>query len=133
MKKSFFGPKYYADGIRINLNKAGEILFADAAAYQSFVAAKNNELLATVSGIPGGFLVGYEIGRVLNDEKLNTERLIIGGGLLLLSTIFQIKSLQQYKDAVLKFNPKVGFQEKDRKMQINLGLVRQDRFGLTNW
>jgi hypothetical protein len=67
-----------------------------------FRKARFNNVVATVFAFPGGFIVGYPLGLSLSGQKLNTDLLMIGGGLILVSVPFNIwrnKNMRRGVDA----------------------------------
>jgi hypothetical protein len=67
-----------------------------------FRKARFNNVVATLFAFPGGFIVGYPLGLSLSGQKLNTDLLMIGGGLILVSVPFNIwrnKNMRRGVDA----------------------------------
>ena len=67
-----------------------------------FRKARFNNVVATIFAFPGGFIVGYPLGLSLSGQKLNTDLLMIGGGLILVSVPFNIwrnKNMRRGVDA----------------------------------
>ena len=55
-----------------------------------FRKARFNNVVATLFAFPGGFILGYPLGLSLSGQKLNTDLLMIGGSLILVSVPFNI-------------------------------------------
>jgi hypothetical protein len=67
-----------------------------------FRKARFNNVVATLFAFPGGFIVGYPLGLSLSGQKLNTDLLMIGGGLILVSVPFNVirnKNMRRGVDA----------------------------------
>lgn len=67
-----------------------------------FKKARFNNVVATIFALPGGFIVGYPVGMSLSGQKLNTDLLMIGGGLILVSVPFNVwrnKNMRRGVDA----------------------------------
>ena len=71
---------------RYLINSSAEI--PDAKRF--FRKARFNNVVATLFAFPGGFILGYPLGLSLSGQKLNTDLLMIGGGLILVSVPFNI-------------------------------------------
>jgi hypothetical protein len=55
-----------------------------------FKKARLNNVVSTIFAFPGGFMVGYPLGLSLSGQKLNTDLLMIGGGLIWVSVPFNV-------------------------------------------
>ncbi len=71
---------------RYLINSSAEI--PDAKRF--FRKARFNNVVATLFAFPGGFILGYPLGLSLSGQKLNTDLLMIGGSLILVSVPFNI-------------------------------------------
>jgi hypothetical protein len=69
-----------------------------------FRKARFNNVVATLFAFPGGFIVGYPLGLSLSGQKLNTDLLMIGGGLILVSVPFNILRNKNMRRGVDEYN-----------------------------
>jgi hypothetical protein len=69
-----------------------------------FRKARFNNVVATLFAFPGGFIVGYPLGLSLSGQKLNTDLLMIGGGLILVSVPFNILRNKNMRRGVDAYN-----------------------------
>jgi hypothetical protein len=127
-KKGFWNSSYYLNDKKISSAQAGSLLANNADAYKAFSTAKTNLNLANLTSFSGGFLVGYELGSYISGANINTNRALFGGGLTLLSFIFQTTSTTKFQEAALKYNQSVGYKG-DKYPSISLGLVHNEKVG----
>jgi len=69
-----------------------------------FKKARLNNVVSTIFAFPGGFMVGYPLGLSLSGQKLNTDLLIIGGGLILVSVPFNVWRNKNMRKGVDSYN-----------------------------
>ncbi len=69
-----------------------------------FRKARFNNVVATLFAFPGGFILGYPLGLSLSGQKLNTDLLMIGGGLILVSVPFNILRNKNMRRGVDAYN-----------------------------
>ena len=68
--------------------------------------ARNNQVFNTLFGIPGGVLLGYQIGTAVGGAKINWTIFSVGAGMVLLSIPFHHAVSKNMKSAVLLYNGK---------------------------
>jgi hypothetical protein len=69
-----------------------------------FKKARLNNVVSTIFAFPGGFMVGYPLGLSLSGQKLNTDLLMIGGGLILVSVPFNVWRNKNMRKGVDSYN-----------------------------
>ena len=69
-----------------------------------FRRARFNNVVATIFALPGGFIVGYPVGMSLSGQKLNTDLLMIGGGLIVVGLPFNIMRNRNMRRGVDAYN-----------------------------
>jgi hypothetical protein len=86
--------------LRYLIKSSSEI--PDAKRY--FRKARFNNVVATLFAFPGGFIVGYPLGLSLSGQELNTDLMMIGGGLILVSVPFNIMRNKNMLRGVAAYN-----------------------------
>ena len=113
IKKTFFGGwKYSTDSIEYKgVGNSGTGLYnlmeGNADAQDQMLRYKKNKTWAAVTGIPGGFLVGWPLGGYAGSSEWKdgyTTMLIVGIPLSIVSLITEASATKNLKNAVKIFN-----------------------------
>lgn len=99
------------------------------AAYREMETAKAKSDLSWVFGIPGGFLIGYPLGRLIAGGIPNRLLVVAGGILSIVSFSLAISSDKQARVAAEYYNEGLRLSG-TAKVSSNLGLCEHG-FGLT--
>ena len=103
-----------------SLSEAGDIFKRESPeAYKTFKKGRANKTFEWLTGIPGGFLVGYELGGLIRSRKVDAARGGIGLGLSALSFYFTYRSAENFVKAAEIFNNKKST-SLIRKFELNL-------------
>jgi len=139
LSKSFFtGYKYSVDSVNyesIDTDKMKDIMNENNEAIELLDKYSTYHTLSIVTGIPGGFLVGWPLGGYLGSggdwKDGYTAMLVAGGGLTILSFIFDStannsleESIEMHNNHQLSliesFNINLGYCSKKEVVMINV-------------
>lgn len=122
---AFGGHRFYLGETRISRTKLREMFrLENPEAYAELRKAGDSRALSAVFGIPGGGLVGYEVGNWATGGQLNAVRSGIGAALFLTSIFFDFKSESHLERAIALHNQRAG------KIRLAPGLTSDGGFGL---
>ena len=127
MTTGFWNHQYYQNGERVSFNHVGKQIKPNEEAFSYIKKARGNMVLGTVLGGAGGFLVGYHLGLSTGGEKLNTNMLIAGIGLIALSIPLNNQFRKNTQTAIDIYNSKLQVPSSGIKPQLSIGL---SNFGL---
>jgi hypothetical protein len=115
--------RFYLGDERISRRKMGQLLQREnPEAYAEFSRARTQRALSAVTGLPGGLLVGYELGAWIGGERINAWRGGIGLGLFLASFIFTQNEESHLERAIALHNQRAGRLRVGPTTSGNLGL-----------
>ena len=104
VKNGFFGLKYYQDEVRIKEGQVLTTLKPFNEQYQLFANSRKKQIWGDIIQIPGGFMVGWQLGNMIADRPTNTTLGIIGSGLIVVGTILSATGIKGKKKAISEFN-----------------------------
>lgn len=104
IKNGFFGLKYYQDDVRIKESQVQSSLKPFDEQYQLYMKSRKNQILGDVIQIPGGFMVGWQLGNLIVDRPVNTTSLLIGGGLSVIGIVVSSNAIKGKKRAISEYN-----------------------------
>lgn len=111
--------KYYQDGRRLRMQQLSNILSENKEASALYNKASTHYTLAQVAGIPGGFLVGWQLGRMLTGNKPNTTGLLVGLALEAIYIPLQHSYNKKSRKAVDLYNNELSEQTKEVGFILN--------------
>jgi uncharacterized membrane protein YfcA len=76
----------------------------DNLAYSEMVSAKINSDMAIILGASGGFLLGYQVGKLIAGVYPNNLLALVGGVLMIASIPIMVQSNKTAKNAVRYYN-----------------------------
>lgn len=121
--KNGLGVYFTQHGKKLNSRQLISITKVNAEALKEIQKAKINHDAAQLFGIPGGFLVGFVVGRMAVGGEPNMVLLGIGGGLIAVSIPFSITSTKHAKKGVNIYNE--GLKSTDiGSVDFNFGLTQ---------
>jgi hypothetical protein len=106
-KSGFFGTSYRYGGKKLKSGEDFRNTFRkvdDPEPARLYARSHRYEVASDLIGIPGGFLLGGDLGVRLRGDDGNTAVLVSGAGLVVLSGFFQAKSNHAKNHAVERFN-----------------------------
>ena len=98
------GIKYYQNGNKLTQKQLFAIMKTDNLAYGEMVSAKSNSDAAIILGASGGFLLGYQVGKLIAGGYPNNLWALVGGVLMISSIPIMIQSNKTAKNAVRYYN-----------------------------
>lgn len=99
------GNQIYLGETRLNTKEVKGVLEKDPAALRLFNKAQNKKSLAALLIIPGGAMMGYEIGRFTSTGAIGNSRQLLAGGLASQVGILVSRGLdKRYKEAFDQYN-----------------------------
>jgi hypothetical protein len=109
--------KPYWGGVRYMVNdqpvKAPGVLqmmkAVDSTAYQLMKKSRQNNTLASIMGVAGGFLVGWPLGTMVAGGEPNWTMAIVGGAISIASMPISNRAKKQATEAVDIYNNKITF------------------------
>lgn len=103
------GPQFYLGETRISRAQLSRMLQSEnLEAYQEFQKAQGSRALNIVFGVPGGALVGYELGTLAVGGQLSAVRGSLGAALFLGGFLFSLGEESHLERAVALHNQRVG-------------------------
>lgn len=121
--KHGLGLYFTQNGKRLNPRQLISITKVNAEALKETQKAKINHEASQLFGVPGGFLVGFVVGRMAVGGEPNMAILAIGGGLVAVSIPFSIASSKHAKNGVNIYNESLK-QSDLGKLDFNFGLTQ---------
>jgi hypothetical protein len=107
VKNVFGGVQFFQNGKKLTVAKMVKIMEPNEAAYAKIKSAQSNKTVATILGIPGGFLLGWSLGSALAGAEPNWVLTGVGAGLVVASIPFSINFNKQSVAAVDIYNERL--------------------------
>ena len=98
------GIKYYQNGIPLTQKQVLLIMKTENIAYNEMRIAREKSVTAIIFGAAGGFLVGYQVGKMLTGAITNKLWIGVGGALMIISIPVTAQSHKHAKNAVNFYN-----------------------------
>ncbi len=95
---------YDTKGTQVSISDAKKRASNNRTALHYFEAAQMNQLFSLLFSLPGGFLIGYNIGTAAGGGKINPAYFFTGFGLLGFSVHFELAKVKNLKKAVQVYN-----------------------------
>jgi len=83
------------------------ILSRDQATEPYRSLAKNNHRASTVLNFSGGFLLGWQMGRLQSGKEIKMNNVVIGAGLIFLALPFRLNYIKHAKTAASIYNKNI--------------------------
>jgi hypothetical protein len=103
-RKSLFGYSFFQHDKKLNLVQTENILRKVPAAYNEFRSAKNKQFMSTGLSLIGGYLLGYQLGRLASTTKANVGFMAIGIGVISAAFVLDKKITQQITNSIDTYN-----------------------------
>lgn len=116
------GVRYYQNGNKLTQRQLLRIMKTDNLAYSEMVSAKANSDAAIILGATGGFLLGYQVGKLIAGVYPNNVWAFVGGALMIASIPIMIQSNKKAKNAVRYYNDglnQTGFYKVELRIGMN--------------
>jgi len=120
--KSFLGYKFIQHEERLNFNQLPDVLDENQEAFLLIKKAKTNNIVSSIIGGIGGFMIGWQLGTAIVGGEPNWTLAAVGGGLVVVSIPIYSKSMGQTLRAVDLYNAGLG--TNSRRPKLNLRFVR---------
>ena len=105
MKKTFSGYVFFKDGERISKRNLKKTLEPNKIAFDLFKNSRTKKTVGSILEFSGGFLIGFPIGQAISyNPEPNWSLAGIGGGLVIIGTIFSLDVIKKTKRAVEIYN-----------------------------
>ena len=104
MKKVFGGYQFYQGAERLNMNRLVKAMEPNEQAYSQILSAQTTNILGSIVGLAGGFMVGWPIGTAIGGGEPNWTMAGIGAGLIIVSIPISQTFNKQAKQAVETYN-----------------------------
>ncbi len=98
------GYKYSQNGKRMTMNQLVKTMEYNPEALSLIKKARSNNIIATILGGVGGFLVGLPIGTAISGKKANWTLAGIGAGIIVVSIPISSSANKKTKKAVELYN-----------------------------
>jgi hypothetical protein len=95
---------YDTKGTQVSISDAKKRASNNRTALHYFETAQMNQLFSLLFGLPGGFLIGYNMGIAAGGGKINLAYFFTGFGLIGLSFPFELAKVNNLKKAVQVYN-----------------------------
>lgn len=106
--KSFWGYKFYQHDTRVNINTLADLMVNNVNAFDMATRAKKNQIISSVIGGTGGFLLGLQLGALFAGGNPNWTLAGISAGFIVVAIPISSKSYRQSLMAVELFNEGLG-------------------------
>ncbi|MFI5130517.1 MAG: hypothetical protein ACHQFX_11020 [Chitinophagales bacterium] len=100
----FSGLRFYQHDQKLTLAGLSQVMYPNKEALKYLNKAKTNNTLGFITGIVGGFLIGYELGSLLGSNDINWAVMGTGAGLILISIPFNSGTRRNARKAVYLYN-----------------------------
>lgn len=115
------GVKYFQNGYPLTQKQVLSIMKTDDVAYNEMQIARERSINAIVFGAAGGFLVGYQLGKLIADGYPKLVWIGVGSALILISVPITGASYKHAKNAVDFYNSGIK-QTAFHKVEYRIGL-----------
>lgn len=127
LENSFFsGYKYSIDSVSfesIDTDKLTELMGENNESIELLNSYSTNLTISKVFGYPGGFLIGWPLGGYLGSggewKDGYTTMLLVGGGLAIVSIVFESMANNKLEESVSKYNSSIN--SLSRKVKVGIG------------
>lgn len=123
MKASLLGYRFFKDGQRLTWKKLVKTTEAVEEANQLIKKARTQNLIASISAVVGGAMIGFPIGQKSNDYEPMWELAYIGGAILIAGFPFAIKAFNNVSKGIDNYNiaasPSTGYRFQPEMFVIN--------------
>lgn len=124
-KITFWGERFYLGQTRISRANVGQMFRLEhPEAYAEFRKAQKSRALNAVVGLPGGVLMGYEIGTWVGGGRINAVRGGVGAALFMAGVVFSLQEESHLERAIALHNQRTG------KLRLAPGLTSDGGFGV---
>ena len=120
--KSFLGYKFYQHDSRVNVNMLPLLIENNQEAFSLANKAKKNNMISTIIGSAGGFLIGWQLGTAIVGGEPNWTVAAVGGGLIVVSIPIFSRANKQSLEGVDIYN--AGLSESSRHLNLDIGFVQ---------
>ena len=139
LKKSFFtGYSISTDSInyeKLNTDTLKVMIKDNSKALEFINSFETNRTISTIFGYSGGFLVGWPLGGYLGSggywKDGYTTMLIVGGGLVVLSIVFESFASSDLEQAVETYNNSLS--ENDFKVSLGYYAAKKEIYFLVRY
>jgi hypothetical protein len=104
LKKVFGGYQFFQNNKRITVSNMVSIMEPNEKAYKQIKEAQSTNVIATIIGGVGGFMLGWQLGTAIAGGDPNWAMAGVGGGLIVVSIPISQKFNRQVKGAVDTYN-----------------------------
>ena len=117
------GYKYYQEGKPLRSIQLKQTLSSDKEAFAIYKSTQSLRVLSGVLGFAGGFIIGREIGNVINNNQVEVLSMFAGAAVIGLSLVPARSADKKTKIAVDMYNEGLSFMPtKVTKPQFALGI-----------
>jgi hypothetical protein len=116
------GVKYYQNDYQLTQQEVLSVMKKDNIAYSEMQIARQESISAIVFGAAGGFLVGYQVGKLIADRYPKLVWIGVGSVLILISVPISASSYKHAKIAVDFYNSGLK-QSAFHKVEYRIGLT----------
>jgi len=115
------GVKYFQNGYHLTQKQVLSIMKTDNVAFNEMQIAREKSISAIVFGTAGGFMVGYQVGKLIADRYPKLVWVGVGSVLILISVPISASSYKHAKNAVDFYNDGLK-QTAFHKVEYRIGL-----------
>jgi hypothetical protein len=113
--KTIFGLQFYKDNKLISKHSLKTYLKQNPKSIQLYDKGVMNNTFANISGAIGGFMLGYQVGLLLNNKPVNVAPLLAGIGFVVVSIPLASSGTKNIKSAIEQYNSNIN-----KKVSYNL-------------
>lgn len=128
VSKSFLGYKFYHQDSRVNFNALPALMSNHAEAYDQINKARKKQIVSSVLGGVGGFIVFFQLGATLAGFEENWAVVGAGAGLIVVSIPISTRAYRQALYAIDLYNEDLGKAARGPELKIGSS---QNGIGLT--
>lgn len=104
LKSTFGGYQVFQGEKQLNMTQLSNLLASNEVAFSKLKSAKSTNLIASILGGVGGYLIGYPIGTALAGGQANWKMAGIGAGLAVIAIPISISANNNIKNAIKIYN-----------------------------
>lgn len=118
--KTVFGMQYYKDNKQISKSNVISMLKSNPKSLELYDKGVMNCTFGNISGLIGGFFVGYQLGAsTSNNKSKSIAPLVVGIGLFVVSLPLSVHGTKQKASAINLYNSSLKYNSK-QKVSYNL-------------
>ena len=123
LKSTFGGYQVFQGEKQLNMTQLSALLESNKVAFNKLKSAQSTNVIASILGGVGGFMIGYPIGTAMAGGNPNWKMAGIGAGLAVISIPISISANNNIKNAVKIYNGSLRTSSFFEKSGLKLAVI----------